>query len=71
MRLLLAVLVVIGVAGCNGSPESLGITGPGIPTAQPVHDDSVIDRPGIPDSGRGYGPSVGPMPSTGRYFNYN
>ena len=71
MRLVLAFLGVFAVAGCSDSPESLGITGPGIPAAQPVRDDSVIDRPGIPDSGNGYGPSVGPMPSTGRYFNYN
>ena len=64
---LIAVLVL---AGCAGSPASLGITGPAPLSPPAVPDDSVIVQPGMPDSG-GYGPSLVPNTSGGRYFNYN
>jgi hypothetical protein len=67
----LALIAALGVAGCGGSPQSLGITGPGAPPVAPAVDDSTISNPGIPDAGSGYGPSVGPTPSGGRYYNYN
>ena len=41
-------------------------------TAPPsIGDDSIIGNPGVPDPGQSYGPSVGPIPSSGRFFNYN
>jgi hypothetical protein len=64
-------IAVLGVAGCNDSPASLGITGPGAPAPLPVIDDSVINGPTTPDTGVVYGPSIGPVQSSGRYFNYN
>ncbi len=68
----LILAVALGVAGCDGSPAALGITGPGVPPAPPpVTDDSTITNPGIPNSTGTYGPSIGPIPSDGRYFNYN
>ena len=63
-------IAVLGVAGCNDSPASLGITGPGAPAPLPVIDDSVINGPTTPDTGVVYGPSIGPVQSSGRYFNY-
>ena len=67
----LILLAALGLAGCGNSPASLGITGPGAPPPPaPASDDST--SPGVPDQGGGYfGPSIGPMPSNGRYFNYN
>ncbi len=69
----LILLATLGIAGCGHTPASLGITGPGVaPSPAPASDDSTITSPGIPDQGGGYyGPSIGPMPSNGRYFNYN
>jgi hypothetical protein len=77
MMRLLPLLAVLTAAGCNASPASLGITGPGAPPKPPpAIDDSTILAPGIPDPGSTYGPSVGPTPSSsgpsgGQYFNYN
>jgi hypothetical protein len=68
----LFLIATLCVAGCGDSPASLGITGPGAPPASPApSDDSTIANPGLPDAGGSYGPSYGPMPSSGRYFNYN
>ena len=69
----LILLAALGLAACGNSPASLGITGPGAaPSPAPASDDSTITSPGVPDQGGGYyGPSIVPMPSNGRYFNYN
>jgi len=67
----LVLIAALGVAGCGGSPQSLGITGPGAPPVAPARNDSTISNPGIPDAGGGYSPGVGPSPSGDRYFNYN
>ncbi len=69
MKRVLVLIAVVGVAGCSDSPASLGITGPGAgpPPLPSIGDDSV----GIPDYGQSYGPSIGPIPSNGRFFNYN
>jgi hypothetical protein len=69
----LALAAALAVAACDATPASLGITGPGAPPPPaPAPDDSTIDMPGIVAPGGGnYGPSVGPTPSNGRYFNYN
>jgi hypothetical protein len=65
-------IAVLSLAGCSGSPESLGITGPGArPPVHPDSDDSTVGNPGLPDSGGAYAPSYGPNPAGGRYFNYN
>ena len=73
MKRVLFLIAVVGVAGCSDSPASLGITGPGAgPPALPsIGDDSIVGNPGIPDYGQSYGPSIGPIPSNGRFFNYN
>ncbi len=71
MRNVLLLLAGLGLAGCDASPASLGITGPAPPPPPPKIDDSTIMNPGIPDPGSGYGPSVGPSPTAGRYYNYN
>jgi hypothetical protein len=60
------------LAGCAGSPQSLGITGPGAPTAQsPASDESPIVPPGISNTGGSYRYNIGPTQSGDRYFNYN
>ena len=71
MRVVL-LMALASIAGCGRSPASLGITGPGAPppAVAPVPDDSTITAPGIVDQGS-YGPSYGPIPSSGRYYNYN
>jgi hypothetical protein len=68
---LLSVLVVLAVAGCDQTPESLGITGPAPPAPQRTIDDTTIVNPGITDPGSGYGNSIGPGSQKGRYYNYN
>lgn len=70
MRVLF-LIAVVSVAGCDRSPASLGITGPGA-APNPSVNDGTISAPGVPDSGGTYyGPSMGPIQPTGRYFNYN
>ena len=71
MRLALALLVMLGIAGCDATPQSLGITGPAPVKPPPGVDDSTIANPGLPDAGSGYGPGMAPSTSGGRYFNYN
>lgn len=67
----LSLLAALTLANCDATPASLGITGPGAPPSPPKIDDSTILNPGIPDPGNGYGPSIGPNPSAGQFFNYN
>ncbi len=69
----LALVIVLCVAGCDATPASLGITGPGTSAVPPrTPDDGTLAAPGIPDPpANGYGPSFGPSPSNGPYFNYN
>lgn len=71
-RLVPALLALLGLAGCDASPASLGITGPA-PLVQPAApDDSTIGNPGLPSSPTGYGPTIGPSRSgNGQDFNYN
>lgn len=68
-------IVLLGLlllAGCAGSPTDLGITGPGVqPLPPPVDDDNLNQPPGVRDPGTGYGPSVLPGITNGRFFNYN
>jgi hypothetical protein len=70
MTRVLFLIAALGAAGCSGTPESLGITGPGAPPPQPQPRDD-LSPAGIPDPGSSYGPSYGPIPSNGPYFNYN
>jgi hypothetical protein len=67
----LALWVLVALAGCSGSPQSLGITGPGAAPQPPSADsDSTIGAPGVPsDAVRG--PSVQPTTGSGLYYNYN
>lgn len=67
-----AILALLVLAGCTGSPAALGITGPA-PLQQPVgQDDSTIANPGLQGAPSGYGPSIGPRPGgNGQFFNYN
>jgi hypothetical protein len=65
----LFLIVVLAVAGCGRSPASLGITGPGAPPTPDVPDN--ISPAGVLDGPSSPGPSTGPMPSNGPYFNYN
>jgi hypothetical protein len=69
---IIAILSVLCLAACSGDPRSYGITGPGKPQAPPEQpDDSSVGRPGIPDSGTVYGPSVVPSTGSNRYWGYN
>jgi hypothetical protein len=71
MRHALMLGVLLALAGCAGSPADLGITGPTPPAPPQGFDDGTVERPGLPDAGAGYGPSVTPSTGGGRYFNYN
>jgi len=67
-----ALLGLLLLAGCAGSPADMGITGPGVqPLPQPMDDDNLNQAPGVHDPGTGYGPSVLPGVQSGRFFNYN
>lgn len=67
----LALIAVLALPGCSGSPASLGITGPGQASPLAAPEDSMTSSPGVPDAPNGYGPSVGPSQTGGKYFNYN
>lgn len=71
MRRALTLCGLLALAGCAGSPADLGITGPAPPVPPPLNDDGTVGRPGLPDAGAGYGPSIIPSTGSGRYFNYN
>jgi hypothetical protein len=70
-------LAVLALAGCQATPASLGITGPGGANSLAAPTDSMTGNPGIPDAPSGYGPSTGygpangPQPTGGSFFNYN
>ena len=66
-----ALLALLAVAGCSGSPAALGITGPA-PLEQPVApDDSTIANPGLQGAPSFYGPSIGPSATgNGQFLNY-
>ena len=51
--------------GCTGTPESLGITGPG-PQAEPDLNpaDATMQAPGVPNPDNGLGTDQ-------RYYHYN
>jgi hypothetical protein len=60
------------LAGCGSSPQSFGITGPGVtPAASPQSDDSEVPAPGISNTGNSYRYNIGPAGSGDRFFNYN
>jgi hypothetical protein len=71
MKQTLRVLIALSLGGCSASPASLGITGPAPPPPPPTVDDSTIMNPGIPDPGTWVGPSFGPSPTAGPFYNYN
>jgi hypothetical protein len=67
MRWLLLLAGLIGAwlqAGCGVTPQSLGITGPGVPPPARAPDDSTMLPPGLPNPGT----SVDPQQ---RYYRYN
>jgi hypothetical protein len=69
----------LAVAGCSGSPASLGITGPGTSAAPtfkeaPVNDDAAVGLPGIPDNQGSFAPTykpAGDAAKPGSFFGYN
>ncbi len=66
-----ALILLLLLAGCSGTPQSLGITGPAAPQEPPMGpDDSTVEAPGLPN-GNGYGPTMAPTTGGGRYYNYN
>jgi len=74
MRAVLAFGLLMLLVACSGDPQSYGITGPGpqpAPVVVPADTDTSNPIPGVPTSGSYYGPSNGPIPSTGRFFGYN
>jgi hypothetical protein len=71
MRIVLMLAIVV-LAGCGSTPQSLGITGPGVsPTEGPGVGDSTVPSPGIPNMGGSYRYNLGPMQPEDRYFDYN
>ena len=71
MRVVL-VLGLVALAGCGSTPQSLAITGPGVPTVgAPGADDSAIPPPGISNGGGSYRYNLEPTQSENRFFNYN
>ena len=71
MRVVLMVGIAV-LAGCGSTPQSLGITGPGVtPAGAPDTSDSAVPSPGVPNMGGSYRYNIGPTQSEDRYFNYN
>lgn len=62
------------LAGCNTTPQALGITGPGsapVARPRPTSDDAALPSPGgiAPESNTSYAPSFVPAYGTnGRYY---
>lgn len=63
---LLAGLIVVALqAGCDRTPELLGITGPAPPVPPTVTpDEATVPTPGLPSAGANSGAEQ-------RYYNYN
>jgi hypothetical protein len=61
----MAVMLVLGLAGCGVTPQQLGITGPGSHKSLPPEapDDATLQAPGVPTTGSGTNGQ--------RYFGYN
>ncbi|MBV9654048.1 MAG: hypothetical protein JOZ42_05750 [Acetobacteraceae bacterium] len=78
-HILAAVLSLLVLSGCAGSPAALGITGPNgagrgiVPGAPLDGDDAAIPAPGNPrDFGLDYSPSFAPtFGPDGRFYGYN
>ena len=68
---LLVLLTVLAVPGCADTPASLGITGPGLQAPPTQPDENAPDTSGVPYTPGPFAPTIGPSPSTDRYFNYN
>jgi len=48
----MTVMLVLGLAGCDVTPQSLGITGPGRgPSPPEMPDDATLQAPGVPTTG--------------------
>lgn len=63
-------LLLIGLAGCTVSPQTLGLTGaqPAAPPAAP--DDSTLSLPGLPEPGGAAATGLGTVGTGagGRYY---
>jgi hypothetical protein len=70
---------VLGMAGCSVTPQSLGITGPGLsgpPTfvAAPADDDAAVTPAGLPATNSVYSPSLQPAGDAAKpnsFYGYN
>ncbi|MDE2516302.1 MAG: hypothetical protein KGL12_09780 [Rhodospirillales bacterium] len=65
--------LALGLAGCAGSPQAMGITGPGMTEPPPIDPlTGTSPAPGTSTPVGGYAPAVQQSPGPdGRYFNYN
>ena len=69
-----AAVGVLLQAGCNATPQALGITGPGgapVARPRPTSDDAALPSPGgiAPEANTNYAPSFVPAyGSDGRYY---
>jgi hypothetical protein len=74
MRALFGLIGLFALAACSGDPRSLGITGPGTPTAPADSAPAGLDStpaPGAPTSGTYYGPTNRPVTGGSGFWGYN
>lgn len=70
-RALIMAFLLVTVAGCAASPQSLGLTGAQPVPPPPLPNDATLQPPGIAvDTGTNYGPSMVPTTGAGRYYGY-
>jgi hypothetical protein len=67
----LALLLLLGLAGCDANPAALGITGP--PMAEPPPDPGEVQTgiPGSPQTGTQYAPNLPANTGAGKFWGYN
>ncbi|HTW69508.1 MAG TPA: hypothetical protein VME47_06450 [Acetobacteraceae bacterium] len=79
MRFFRLALMLLPLAGCAATPQSLGITGPQgttnkaarAPAAEPSPASDPLDNPDLLQSGTRYGPSYAPSSGSSGYWGYN
>jgi hypothetical protein len=75
MRMIIALGLLIALAGCSGNPAEYGITGPGVtplpPVAKASETPDTSPTPGVVTTGTSFGPSNGSVKGASGFWGFN
>jgi hypothetical protein len=69
-RLIVLAVALSALAGCSGSPQSIGITGAPQPKPPTAPNDDTLANPGVPQAPTRFNSSVQPSTGSGQYYGY-